>query len=173
MRDEYIPYSTTVDIYAPFRPFNNKIMQWLRPLLRALHLLRPGWFPVRLREMDIDHFFEYSTLQIREVEEALTSTEQPADFWKGLVDGYRVGRDIERKKPGKFAIATGIDDLAWFSALQPSERRRLEEAIDTANPDLKKKLNPIMETITRAMLSSVGLTFLTSSPSEGTDQPMK
>jgi hypothetical protein len=123
--------------------------------------------------MDLDRFFDYSSMQIQEIEEVLGGLEnKSADFWQSLKDGYGVGLRIEKKKPEKFVIATGLDDAEWFSSLQPSERRRLEEAIDQVNPELKKKLMPVMEAVTSTLLQLTGLESSTSSSQEATDQRM-
>lgn len=172
-RDEYIPNVKQISVYANFPPLP-KTWQWVRPLLCALHVFRPGQYTLTLKEMAADDEFKYSVLQVEEVKEVFeTHPQESSNFFHSIIDGMKAGKDIADKKPQKYVIATGIDDPKWFKSLKSSEKRRLEEAIDEVNPELKKKLEPVMETITLALLELSGLQSLISSSEEATVPPTK
>lgn len=172
MKDEYIPYYTKFETYAPFPPTQSKILQWLRPVLCLLRVHRPGMYALPVHEMTTDQAFRYSGIQIDEVEKAFKGADKDNDdFFQALRTGQRIGHDIDAAKPEKFVVATGLNDPVWFAALRSHDRRRLEEAIDTANPELKKKLVPVMEAVAAALLECSGLTSLIPSPVEAMDPP--
>ena len=175
MNDEYIPFQRQADFYAPFPPCPPGFLQNIRPLLCALRIFKPGWYTLTLREMTVDKFFEYSSLQIQEVESVFAEhKEEPPSFFRALARGLEMGREIDHLKPRKFCVATEVNDEKWFTSLQPSERRRLEELIEQVNPEIKKKLSPALEVIAQALLQHAqdGLTSSISALTDTTESLM-
>lgn len=122
-------------IQTPFPPM--KALQWLRPLLRLLRIHKPGTSTFTLNEMSIIDTIEYLELIIEAIRKLTSLPTKPLTIDE-IQQETDIGINIVQQNPRFFHLSTGIDDPVFFQALQPSEARKLQEAIEKANPALQE-----------------------------------
>lgn len=150
-RDRFIPPIKKVKLCAPFPPCPSPFMQRMRPLLRFLRVFREGAYPVVIREMDVETYFQYFGVMLDIAEELAQLGKDDITNTIDLVRRWCVeAKENADKKPELYTIATGIKDQTFFRALTFSERAKLDAAIDEVNPvlaDAKKKLNSLVDAV--------------------------
>ncbi|GEM_PF-2382741 len=135
----HTPPTAKAAIEAPFPPIKNKTLRKLRPILRALKIHRPCEVTFTLNEMPSEKTYDYLITMINGFKRMAENVNTAGTILEAVETGYNTSIDIAKMNAANMVMATKIDDIEFFSALQTSQARILEKAVEEANPVLKEE----------------------------------
>jgi len=133
------PPTTKVTIEAPFPPIKNKTLRKLRPILRILGICHHCKVTFTLREMTTGETYDYLIAMFNGFKKMADNITTAGTVLGAVETGYNTSIEIAKMNAANMAMASRTDDIEFFAALQASQSRILEKAVEEANPVLKEE----------------------------------